>query len=178
MSVKVLPASWSIGPPAPLAVAWVTRGLYVSIITLMSTWVFGYLGGVSFSPTYVIEGVNDTGEGPDLPCNTPCGHVLAQHCQVLFVDRPMPGAFCPVPFSLPFDVFSPSGKLFLFVGMVKISTDTRGAPPSQVSHHVHIGKHKLAHSLAVVRPASSANSCRSSLLFLQTIWCTIPVCWN
>lgn len=63
MSVRVLPDAWSVGPPAPPVVALLVRVLYIAIITLVSVWVWGYLGGVSLSPTYVSEGVNETGAG-------------------------------------------------------------------------------------------------------------------
>ncbi|MEW5300840.1 MAG: hypothetical protein WDW36_003740 [Sanguina aurantia] len=62
MSVRILPATWIVGPPAPPVVALLVRVLYIAIITLVSVWVWGYLGGVSLSPTYVSEGVNETGK--------------------------------------------------------------------------------------------------------------------
>eukprot|EP00887_Chlorella_sp_A99_P006704 scaffold3.g6704.t1 len=57
--MAVQPASWWIGPPPPRAATWLTRALQAAVLAVMFYWVFGYLGGLAFSPT-ATEGGNDT----------------------------------------------------------------------------------------------------------------------
>ena len=56
-------AAWRVGPPAPKAFSWATRGLQLATLATVLIWVFGYLGGLRLTPRPLPDGSgNDTGQ--------------------------------------------------------------------------------------------------------------------
>lgn len=52
-------AQWSIGPPAPKFTMLIVRLAQLGGLSLMVLWIFGFLGGLRFSPLQT-EGGNNT----------------------------------------------------------------------------------------------------------------------
>lgn len=54
-------ARWWLRPLAARTVTLHTRALQLAVVLAVLTWVFGYLGGLGFSPRPLGGGANDTG---------------------------------------------------------------------------------------------------------------------